>query len=140
MTTAFVKGAAERAAKTFAQTFIATLGITATATYTGQAFLALPWETSLVTADVATLLSVVTSLLNPAFTAGTVLPAGTISTEHVSGAVVPDSDPSTPRGDVTSEDAADPTIREPHTPEHAATVEGPSVIPDGEGVATTVQH
>ena len=66
----FWKGAGERAAKTFAQAAIATLGLTAGATYTGADFLALPWETALITAAVATVLSFLTSLTNASFTAG----------------------------------------------------------------------
>ncbi|AFV89345.1 hypothetical protein PACID_15320 [Acidipropionibacterium acidipropionici ATCC 4875] len=67
----FWKGAGERCGKTFLQVGVATLGISATATYTGAQAMALPWETALVTATLSALLSLVTSILNPSFTAGT---------------------------------------------------------------------
>ncbi|VEI04095.1 Uncharacterised protein [Acidipropionibacterium jensenii] len=134
---AFWKGAGERAGKTFLQVGIATLGISAGSVYSGEAALRLPWETALVTALLAALLSVVTSLLNPSFTAGTA-PASTTDSGALSGvaisdgSVVPDTDPGAGSGDVTTEDI-DQTVTA-HTPEHA---EDASVIPDGEGVATS---
>ena len=126
--TDFWKGAGERAIKTFLQVGIATLGISATATYSGDQFLALPWETALVTALLAALLSIVTSLLNPSFTAGT--------TTVPTAAVDPLVDPGLP--EETSAGLDDPGLPETadeHTPEHAAD-DSPSVVPDGEGVAT----
>ena len=95
----FWKGAGERAAKTFLQVGVATLGITAGAQYTGAEFLALPWETALVTASVATILSVVTSLLNINFTTGstgveidtTVSDFADVDIDESNGAVVPES-------------------------------------------------
>lgn len=125
MSVAFWKGAGERAGKTFLQVGVATLGISATATYTGAQALGLPWETALVTATISALLSLVTSILNPSFTAGTsraIEPLPTVpDVEPEDGAVIPEFD-------------ADPVPDPEHVPEHAA--EEPSVIPDGEGVAT----
>jgi len=126
---AFWKGAGERAGKTFLQVGIATLGISATATYSGEQALHLPWETALVTALLAALLSVVTSLLNPSFTAGNL--SGVAITD---GSVVPETDPGAGSGDVTTEDI-DQTVTV-HAPTHAAD-DSPSVVPDGEGVATS---
>lgn len=125
--TDFWKGAGERAGKTFLQVGVATLGISATATYTGEQALHLPWETALVTALLAALLSIVTSLLNPSFTAGT--------TTVPTAAVDPLVDPGLP--EETSVGLDDPGLPETadHTPTHAAD-DSPSVVPDGEGVAT----
>ena len=137
---AFWKGAGERAGKTFLQVGIATLGISAGAVYSGETALRLPWETALVTALLAALLSVVTSLLNPSFTAGMATSADSITDGLLSGvaisdgSVVPDTDPGAGSGDVTTEDI-DQTVAA-HTPTHAAD-DSPSVVPDGEGVATS---
>jgi hypothetical protein len=108
MSTAFWKGAGERAGKTFLQVGVATLGITAGAIYTSQAALALPWETALVTAGLSALASLATSLLNPSFTAGT----SAVPIELGDGSVVPDTVP-TGDGDVTSEDAGGQPVTEP---------------------------
>ena len=126
--TDFWKGAGERAIKTFLQVGVATLGISATATYSGEQALALPWETALVTALLAALLSIVTSLLNPSFTAGTAA-VPTAAVDQL-------ADPGLP--EEISAGLDDPGLPEAddHTPEHAAD-DSPSVIPDGEGVATS---
>ncbi|AII30052.1 holin [Propionibacterium phage PHL199M00] len=63
-------GLLERAAKTFVQTFIAVLGVTAGVTYTAESFRGLPWESALITATVAAVLSVATSFGSPSFVAG----------------------------------------------------------------------
>lgn len=132
--TDFWKGAGERAGKTFLQVGVATLGISAGATYSGEAALHLPWETALVTAFLSALLSLVTSLLNPSFTAGTT----TVPTAAVDPLVDPGlpeetsaglDDPGLPETDETVAAAA-----ADYTPEHAADA---SVVPDGEGVATS---
>ena len=129
--TAFWKGAGERAIKTFLQVGVATLGISATATYTGEQALNLPWETALVTALLAALLSLVTSLLNPSFTAGTAT-VPTAAVDPLTDPGLPEEaaagldDPGLPETDETVAAADD------YTPEHAE----PSVVPDGEGVAT----
>lgn len=140
----FWKGAGERAGKTFLQVGIATLGISATATYTADSALALPWETALVTAFLSAILSLLTSVLNPSFTAGaqgaaidaSSITSGTLSGISIAspsdGAVVPDTDPSAGLGDVTGEDA-DQTIQ---TATQDADTDSASVVPDGEGVAT----
>ena len=124
--TDFWKGAGERAGKTFLQVGVATLGISATATYTGEQALHLPWETALVTALLAALLSLVTSLLNPSFTAGT--PA--VPTAAVNPLVDPGLPEETSAG---LDDPGLPETADDYTPEHAADA---SVVPDGEGVAT----
>ena len=66
----FWLGLLERAAKTFVQTFVAVLGVTAGVTYTAESFRGLPWESALITAGVAAVLSVATSFGNPTFVAG----------------------------------------------------------------------
>lgn len=66
----FWLGLLERAAKTFVQTFVAVLGVTAGVTYTAESFRGLPWESALITAGVAAVLSVATSFGNPSFVAG----------------------------------------------------------------------
>lgn len=118
MSVAFWKGAGERAGKTFLQVGVATLGISATATYTGAQALGLPWETALVTATISALLSLVTSILNPSFTSGVKsqeLPA--IESEPFQLELSPfDAEEKT--NDITPE------------PRYA------EVIPDAEGVAT----
>ena len=66
----FWLGLFERALKTFVQTFVAVLGVTAGVTYTAESFRGLPWESALITAGVAAVLSVATSFGNPSFVAG----------------------------------------------------------------------
>ena len=66
----FWLGLLERALKTFVQTFVAVLGVTAGVTYTAESFRGLPWESALITATVAAVLSVATSFGSPAFVAG----------------------------------------------------------------------
>lgn len=66
----FWLGLFERALKTFIQTFVAVLGVTAGVTYTAESFRGLPWESALITATVAAVLSVATSFGNPSFVAG----------------------------------------------------------------------
>lgn len=66
----FWLGLFERALKTFIQTFVAVLGVTAGVTYTAESFRGLPWESALITAGVAAVLSVATSFGNPSFVAG----------------------------------------------------------------------
>ena len=46
------------------------LGVTAGVTYTAESFRGLPWESALITATVAAVLSVATSFGNPTFVAG----------------------------------------------------------------------
>lgn len=78
----FWLGLFERALKTFIQTFVAVLGVTAGVTYTAESFRGLPWESALITAGVAAVLSVATSFGNPTFVAGkpktTVVDAGLV--------------------------------------------------------------
>lgn len=66
----FWRGCFERALKTFIQTFIATLGVGVGAVYTVDSVRGLPWLSALVTAAVAAILSVATSLGSPTFVAG----------------------------------------------------------------------
>ncbi|WEM33622.1 holin [Cutibacterium phage Y3Z] len=66
----FWLGLLERALKTFVQTFVAVLGVTAGVTYTADSFRGLPWESALITATVAAVLSVATSFGSPSFVAG----------------------------------------------------------------------
>lgn len=70
MSKQFWLGLFERALKTFIQTFVAVLGVTAGVTYTAESFRGLPWESALITATVAAVLSVATSFGNPSFVAG----------------------------------------------------------------------
>lgn len=78
----FWLGMLERALKTFIQTFVAVLGVTAGVTYTAESFRGLPWESALITATVAAVLSVATSFGSPSFVAGkpknTVVDAGLV--------------------------------------------------------------
>lgn len=46
------------------------LGVTAGVTYTAESFRDLPWESALITAGVAAVLSIATSFGNPSFVAG----------------------------------------------------------------------
>ena len=66
----FWLGLFERALKTFIQTFVAVLGVTAGVTYTAESFRGLPWESAVITAAVAAILSVATSFGSPSFVAG----------------------------------------------------------------------
>lgn len=66
----FWRGCFERALKTFIQTFIATLGVGAGVVYTVDNFRGLPWLSALITAAIAAILSVATSLGSPDFVAG----------------------------------------------------------------------
>lgn len=66
----FWLGLFERALKTFIQTFVAVLGVTAGVTYTAESFRGLPWESALITATVAAVLSAATSFGSPSFVAG----------------------------------------------------------------------
>ncbi|MSS45280.1 hypothetical protein FYJ43_04310 [Cutibacterium sp. WCA-380-WT-3A] len=66
----FWLGCFERSLKTFIQTFIATLGVSAGVTYTTDSLRGLPWLSALLTALVAAILSVATSLGSPEFVAG----------------------------------------------------------------------
>lgn len=63
-TIAFLKGAAERALKTFAQSLLAVVSVT------GLTFGGVDWGVSLSAAGLAALASVLTSIVNPSFTAG----------------------------------------------------------------------
>lgn len=58
------------------------LGVTAGVTYTAESFRGLPWESALITATVAAVLSVATSFGSPSFVAGkpknTVVDAGLV--------------------------------------------------------------
>lgn len=67
---AFWKGAAERAIKTFLQTFLAVFGVQAGAVMTISEASALPWQTAAVTAVIAAFLSLMTSVGNADFTRG----------------------------------------------------------------------
>lgn len=82
----FWLGLLERAAKTFVQTFVAVLGVTAGVTYTAESFRGLPWESALITAGVAAILSVATSFGNPSFV------AGKPKVTHVDAGLVPPDD------------------------------------------------
>ncbi|MCO6684720.1 holin [Cutibacterium avidum] len=66
----FWRGCFERAVKTFVQTFVATLGVGAGVVYTVDSVRGLPWLSALITAGVAAILSVATSLGSPTFVAG----------------------------------------------------------------------
>ena len=71
-TRAFLKGTAERALKTFFQTFVAVLiaGVGAEAVGVSAGVLQADWLTALSVAALATVLSVATSIGNADFTAG----------------------------------------------------------------------
>ncbi|RKW71795.1 holin [Galactobacter caseinivorans] len=64
-TIAFLTGAAERAAKSFAQALLAVVSVT------GLTFGDIDWRVSLSAAGLTALASVLTSIVNPTFTAGT---------------------------------------------------------------------
>ena len=63
-TTAFLKGAAERAIKTFAQALLAVVSVT------GLTFGGVDWRVSLSAAGLAAVASVLTSIVNQPFVAG----------------------------------------------------------------------
>lgn len=108
MTREFWKGATERALKTFVQTFIAVLGVTAGAVYTVDGVKSLPWASALITATVSAVLSLATSLGSPSFVAGPPAPS-----HHEPGLVEPAStesaliDPNDP-GMIEPDDDAEP--------------------------------
>lgn len=81
------------------------LGVTAGVTYTAESFRGLPWESALITATVAAVLSIATSFGNPTFVAGkpktTVVDAGLVPPDD-GGLVEPHS-----------VDVADPGMIEP---------------------------
>lgn len=72
LTRAFWRGAAERALKTFFQTFVAVLiaGVGAEAVGVSAGILQADWLTALSVAALATVLSLATSIGNADFTAG----------------------------------------------------------------------
>lgn len=76
------------------------LGVTAGVTYTAESFRGLPWESALITAAVAAVLSIATSFGNPTFVAGkpktTVVDAGLVppdDTGIVESHMVDETDP-----------------------------------------------
>jgi len=69
-TGSFWKGAGERAVKTFAQAFLATFGISTTIEVTGATLTAETWALAGLSGLAAAALSVVMSLANPSFVAG----------------------------------------------------------------------
>lgn len=99
----FWKGCTERAVKTFVQTFIATLGVTVGAVYTTGDFMSLPWTTALVTAGVAAVLSVATSLGNVNFVSGK--PAPVVAPGDPGMIALPDD----PTGLIDPDDGTAPT-------------------------------
>ena len=101
----FWLGLLERALKTFIQTFVAVLGVTAGVTYTAESFRGLPWESALITAGVAAVLSIATSFGNPSFV------AGKPKTAVVDAGLVPPDD--TGMVEPHTVDASDPGMIEP---------------------------
>lgn len=101
----FWLGLFERALKTFIQTFVAVLGVTAGVTYTAESFRGLPWESALITAGVAAVLSVATSFGNPSFV------AGKPKTAVVDAGLVPPDDPGIVESHMVDE--TDPGMIEP---------------------------
>lgn len=88
----FWRGCFERALKTFIQTFIATLGVGVGVVYTVDSVRGLPWLSALITAAVAAILSVATSLGSPAFVAGNHPEAPALAGEDV-GLIDPPAEP-----------------------------------------------
>ena len=117
----FWLGLFERALKTFIQTFVAVLGVTAGVTYTAESFRGLPWESALITATVAAALSIATSFGNPTFVAGKPKDAPPVD----AGLVPPDD---TGMVEPHTVDVSDPGMIEPmddadvagYEPKHAA--------------------
>lgn len=99
----FWLGLFERALKTFIQTFVAVLGVTAGVTYTAESFRGLPWESALITAGVAAILSVATSFGSPSFVAG--------KQPQVDAGLVPPDDPGIVEPHAV--DVSDPGMIEP---------------------------
>lgn len=116
----FWLGLLERALKTFIQTFVAVLGVTAGVTYTAESFRGLPWESALITATVAAVLSVATSFGNPSFV------AGKHGKPQLDAGLVPPDDPGIVESHMV--DVSDPGMIEPmddadvvgYVPKHAA--------------------
>ena len=116
----FWLGLLERALKTFIQTFVAVLGVTAGVTYTAESFRGLPWESALITATVAAVLSVATSFGNPSFV------AGKPGKPQLDAGLVPPDDPGIVESHMV--DVSDPCMIEPvddadlggYVPKHAA--------------------
>ncbi|ERF55528.1 Uncharacterised protein [Cutibacterium granulosum] len=88
----FWRGCFERALKTFIQTFIATLGVGVGVVYTVDSVRGLPWLSALITAAVAAILSVATSLGSPGFVAGNHPDAPAIASEDA-GLIEPPAEP-----------------------------------------------
>lgn len=126
----FWLGLLERALKTFIQTFVAVLGVTAGVTYTAESFRGLPWESALITAGVAAVLSVATSFGNPSFVAGkpktTVVDAGLVPPDDT-GLIEPHAVDETDPGMIEPADDADIAGYEPR---RAAESEVGTVEPD----------
>ncbi|MDU7524080.1 MAG: holin [Roseomonas mucosa] len=101
----FWLGLLERAAKTFVQTFVAVLGVTAGVTYTAESFRGLPWESALITATVAAVLSVATSFGSPSFV------AGKPGKPQLNAGLVPPDDPGIVESHLV--DVSDPGMIEP---------------------------
>lgn len=97
------------------------LGVTAGVTYTAESFRGLPWESALITATVAAVLSVATSFGNPAFVAGnpkaTVVDAGLVPPDD-GGLVEPHSVDVSDPGMIEPADDADLGVG--YVPKHAA--------------------
>lgn len=125
----FWLGLFERALKTFIQTFVAVLGVTAGVTYTAESFRGLPWESALITAGVAAMLSVATSFGNPSFVAGkpktTVVDAGLVPPDD-GGMLEPHMVDVTDPGLIEPVDDADVAG---YVPKHAAESEVGTVEP-----------
>lgn len=81
------------------------LGVTAGVTYTAESFRGLPWESALITATVAAVLSVATSFGSPSFV------AGKPKTTPVNAGLVPPDD--TGMLEPHSVDVSDPGMIEP---------------------------
>lgn len=86
------------------------LGVTAGVTYTAESFRGLPWESALITATVAAVLSVATSFGSPSFVAGkpktTVVDAGLVPPDD-GGLVEPHSVDVSDPGKIEPVDDAD---------------------------------
>ena len=110
LTASFWKGAAERAIKTIAQSLLAVLGVT------GIGFGDVDWIASLSVAGLAGVASILTSIVNPTFTAGDTVD----TTDEFPDIDDPETVENIDEGYNPEEDTETGVASEDYTPRHSA--------------------